>query len=346
MATDKNAVKLNEVCNNNIQEISVISNQQAAKEYVSPAKEIVYNELKNPVEKSITSDNLCEIDWEEYLEHFTNIVSSMRSYRDSLTNKLSEVEQKICDIIHYIELCETKTDESADLVELLRVCRENRREIKDELLKTEYFQTNLGTAINVSKAKQAIKSIKGLETRKYTPRRYNSLFRDCVMKSGSLTKADLTNAENNKIQVITGQKNTDKGGKEIMTEEKRYTPLDGKENNWLSFVKQQAEFYRNAEQYIINLKIEINEIDMEIESTLADAEDVNCNAAQGYNIFKKLKELRIERKNKSQELSCLYAMTNCVDCNALAEVCEKNIDELENILDIHNNIELIKTEAM
>lgn len=345
---DKNAEQSNEVLNDNIQktEISVVPNQQSKEDYVSPAKEIIYDELKKTVEKNISSYDLSEIDWAEYLEHFANISSSIRSYRDNLANKLSEIEQKICDILHYIELCETKTDESADLVELLRICRENRREIKDELLRTEYFQTNLGTAINISKAKQALKSINGLETRKYTPRKYNSLFRNCVMKSGPLAKEDLPNARDSKIQVITGKKDTYKGGKEIMTEEKRYTPLDGKENNWLSFVKQQAEFYRNAEQYIINLKIEISEIDMEIENTLADTENVNCNAAQGYNIFKKLKELRIERKNKSQELNCIYAMTDGVDCSAFAEIFEKSLDELESILNIGNNIELIKTEAI
>ena len=337
-----------EVCNKCIsnKEIPVVLNNQIQRKCSSPVKEIVRNELKNSVEKSISSDDLSEIDWLKYLEHFINVSSEVKNYRDKLTNNLTDIDQKICDILHYIELCETKSGEAEDLVELLRICRENRRDIKDELLRTEYFQTNFGTSINISKAKQAAKSIKGLETRKYTPRKYNSLFRNCVMKSGPLAKEDLPNARDSKIQVITGKKDTYKGGKEIMTEEKRYTPLDGKENNWLSFVKQQAEFYRNAEQYIINLKIEINEIDMEIENTLADTENVNCNAAQGYNIFKKLKELRIERKNKSQELSCLYTMTNCVDCNALAEVCEKNIDELESILDIHNNIELIKTEAI
>ena len=97
---------------------------------------------------------------------------------------------------------------------------------------------------------------------------------------------------------------------------------------------------------MINLNIEINEIDNVIENTLAEAEDVNCNAAQGYNIFKTLKELRIKRKNKLHELNCIYAMTDGVDCSAFAEIFEKSLDELESILNIGNNIELIKTEAI
>ena len=39
----------------------------------------------------------------------------------------------------------------------------------DELQKIEYFQTGFGTNANVTRAKQALKSIKGLETRKYKP---------------------------------------------------------------------------------------------------------------------------------------------------------------------------------
>ena len=73
------------------------------------------------------------MDWEKYLTHFAYVASNLTDYKDELTKKQSEVDQKICDVLHYIELCETDDNEATDLVELLRVCRENRREIKDEL---------------------------------------------------------------------------------------------------------------------------------------------------------------------------------------------------------------------
>ncbi len=41
-----------------------------------------------------------------------------------------------------------------------------------------------------------------------------------------------------------------------------------KENDWVSFAKQQAEFYRNAGQYITNLQIDIKEIEAEIEDIM------------------------------------------------------------------------------
>lgn len=48
---------------------------------------------------------------------------------------------------------------------------------------------------------------------------------------------------------------------------KKNTPFDGKKNDWYSFAKQQADFYRNAAQYIANLKIREDNLD-EIEKIL------------------------------------------------------------------------------
>lgn len=97
-------------------------------ENVSPIKELTYDEMPAQVEKNVSSYNLPEMDWAEYLTHFTYLVEGMKDYRDELAKRHSDIEQKICDILHYIELCETNDEEAIDLVELLRVCRENRRE--------------------------------------------------------------------------------------------------------------------------------------------------------------------------------------------------------------------------
>lgn len=311
-------------------------NETETDDYTSPVKELTYDELTEEVEKNVSSYDLSEMDWAEYLTHFIYLVNRIKDYRDELAKKHSDVEQKICDILHYIELCETDNDEAVDLVELLRVCRENRRDVKDELRRIEYFQTNLGTNSNLVKAKQALKYIKGLETRKYKPRKYDELFENCIMKERRLHKGDISDTqdykENLKERFDRGQTIDDEGGEEIMTAERRYTPFDGKENDWLAFARQQAEFYRNAGQYISNLQLDIREIDDEIEDILCEAEDANCNVAQGYKVFKRLKELRLAKKAKSQELNCLYVMTDYIDCEALANTCEENLKEVENIM--------------
>lgn len=261
-------------------------------------------EEKNVEEENVSSYDLSEIDWAEYLTHFTYVASGIPNYRDELAKKHSDIEQKICDVLHYIELYETDDDEARALIELLRVCRENRREIKDELIRIEYFQTHLGTSANVTKAKQALKAVKGLENRKYRPRKYEELFENGTMRSGHIENENLS----------AGIARPDNTGGQYRT------------------ARQQAEFYRNAGQYIRNIQIALKEIDQEIEAVLSGTEDANCNVAQGYKVFKRLKELRLERKKKSRELQCLYALTDYIDCDALADTCEENLNEVEELM--------------
>ena len=329
-------------------ETDAVIEQNETREHISSVKELTYNEIQEPIKKNVFSYDLSEMDWAEYLTHFTYVASGLKDYRDELAKNHSDVEQKICDILHYIELCETDDEEAVDLVELLRVCRENRRDIKDELMRIEYFQNNLGTSANVAKAKQALKSIKGLETRKYKPRKYDELFENCIMKDRHRERADMdvdgAVTENRKMKYSMVQPVKDEGGEDIMVEERNYTPYDGKENDWLTFARQQAEFYRNASQYIANLQITINEINQEIEDILEETEVANCNVAQGYKVFKRLKELRLERKTKSQELNCLYALTEYIDCNALADTCEGNLAEIEEIMNVKDESVVITTQ--
>lgn len=315
-------------------------------EFVSPIKELTYDEVSEPVEKNVASYELSEMDWEEYLTHFTYLVEGLKDYREELSKKHSDIDQKICDILHYIELCETDEKEAADLVELLRVCRENRRDVKDELQRIEYFQNNFGTNANAAKAKQALKCIKGLETRKYKPRKYEELFENCILKDRRLQRDDICeiqcNGVNTKQRFSVEPTLNDKGGEDTMINERKYTPFDGKENDWLLFAKQQAEFYRNAGQYITNLQIDIKEIDDEIEDILLETEDANCNVAQGYKVFKRLKDLRLEKKAKTRELNCLYALTDYIDCESLADTCDDNLAEVEGIMGVLEQNEVTK----
>lgn len=316
---------------------------------VSHIKEITYDEVTEQVEKNVSSYNLSEMDWTEYLTHFTYLVEGIKDYREKLAKKHSDVDQKICDILHYIELCETSDEEAIDLVELLRVCRENRRDIKDELQRIEYFQNNFGTNMNLAKAKQALKCIRGLETRKYKPRKYDELFENCILKDKRLQRADICETrcvggiQKQRFEIEPAMK--DEGGEEAMIGKRNLTLFDGRENDWLSFAKQQAEFYRNVGQYITNLQIDIKEIDDEIEDILSETEEANCNVAQGYKVFKRLKELRLERKSKTNELNCLYVLTDYMDCDALADTCEANLTEVRSIMGISEQNEVTEIQS-
>ena len=122
-----------------------------------------------------------------------------------------------------------------------------------------------------------------------------------------------------------------------MNYERRETSFDGKENDWMAFAMQQAEFYRNAGQYIINLKMDIEDIDNTIADLMDEIENANCNVTQGYKMFKRLKELRLERKEKEKELECLYILTEHFDLSAMSDECDSNVETLGNFL--HGNVE-------
>lgn len=50
-------------------------------EYFSPVKELTYDELTEQAEKDVSSYDLSEIDWAEYLTHFTYLVEGLKPYR-------------------------------------------------------------------------------------------------------------------------------------------------------------------------------------------------------------------------------------------------------------------------
>jgi hypothetical protein len=209
------------------------------------------------------------------------------------------------------------------------------------------FQRNLGTSANVAKAKEALKAIKGLETRKYVPRKFTELFEGNEMK---ISSSNIREFGSRKIEPKPVKEAEHYAKEKCYTEEKGYgeeehcaeeehmefirrdTAFDDKENDWMAFAMQQAEFYKNANQYIVNIRLDIEEIDDAIDDLMEEIEISNCNVTQGYKLFKRLKELRLSRKKKEKELECLYILTEHVDVNAMADECESNVNALEEYL--------------
>ena len=84
---------------------------------------------------------------------------------------------------------------------------------------------------------------------------------------------------------------------------------------------------KHAEQYITNIQLDIDEIDDEIEEILLQTEDANYNVAQGYKVFKRLKELRIERKEKEKGNETLKQLMKSTDNNEVIELLRKHTRE-------------------
>lgn len=279
------------------------------------------------------------VDWREYLEHFCYIASGIQNYLDELNQALSDMDMQICDIMHYIELYDIDEEEGIRMVELLKECREQRRDVKDEICRVECFQRAIGTSSNIAKAKEGLKQMNKLDSRSYRPRRLKELFKDCPKKTerdNKLVRAFGGRTCLDVERVCEDWHNITDETQEVgvvMEYSRRNTIFDEKENNWKQFARQQAEFYSDAEQYIYNLQEDLTALEEQIEQTLHEIEDANYNVAQGYKVFRHLKELRNTKKEKLKELDCLYILTEKVDCRMLADIFGECVGEIETVLE-------------
>lgn len=265
-------------------------------------KEEINKEGNNVENSNINVYDMSQIDWLEYLNHFAFVGKSIKKYQDELSQTLSNTEMELCDVMHYVELCELDEDQSLYAIDLLRDIRDRRREVKDELFRIEWLQKALGGS-SISNVEESIKQLGKLKRRRYIPRRLPELF-------------EKTTKRENHQSVTEDRK---RGGYDTMEMVRKETVYDNRENDWLNFAKEQLQFYGNVRQYMINLELDLERIDQEIEVILTGIEDASCNVTQGYKVFRHLKDLRVERRMKDKELSCLEAITRNFDCEAMEE---------------------------
>ena len=283
----------------------------------------------NKANNSFEKFDIANFDWLNYLLQFCYMASMVGKRVDELVNELSDVDKKISDILHLVELYDLTQEEELHTMELLKESRQKRRDIKDEMTCLEYFHTSLGTDANVSEARKTIRQIEKLAQRIYKPRQMPELFEGMedrqTNRSLSSSKEEhlMNDSKINITPEIKGEKHMEYIRKETM--------YDNKTNDWMTFAREQLDFYQNIPQYMVNLQIEIEAIDSAIEETLLQIEDANYNVAQGYKAFKELKDLRNERKEKQKELQCLKTILKGINCEKMQEIYEKSVSEMEGI---------------
>lgn len=114
---------------------------------------------------------------------------------------------------------------------------------------------------------------------------------------------------------------------------KKNTVFDGKEINWLQFAEQQLKFFTEIKQYMVNLTISLQNIDNEIEDILDYIESTKCNAAQGYKLYKILRQRRIHRKQLITELQQLETLTEGFDCQQMQKQYQSSISKIQRMSD-------------
>lgn len=110
---------------------------------------------------------------------------------------------------------------------------------------------------------------------------------------------------------------------------RRETAFDGKNCDWLQVAREQMLFFADIKQYMINLELVKRNLDAEIEDILDYIETTNCNAAQGYRIYRMLRERRMQRKSVLTEIRQLQALTELFDCEQMRSVYQRSIAKME-----------------
>lgn len=293
------------------------------------------------IKQETVSEPVCgycmeDMDFEELLRKLCFVHENIERFQREFRDKQSDVDLKICDILHYIELYEQHEDESADLINRLQDCRNRRRKIKDELYRIDAIERIFKIKSFIPQLKESFHMIENMDMRKYTPRKLPELFANGIEIDGKRGERPVSESIENRFVVLDGGQKVEEAAEEEtdMDYERKMTVYDGRKNNWLAFAKMQQEFYGNAEQYMVNLQIESEELDHRIEALLEQIETANYNVTQGYKVFKQLKNMRVLRKEKDQELQCLESLIEGFDCRAMYDAFAYSQRAIEDIVGV------------
>lgn len=105
---------------------------------------------------------------------------------------------------------------------------------------------------------------------------------------------------------------------------------------------QQLRFWQDIEVKVSLIKNEIGRLDDEINSILNYIEETNYNAAQGYKVYKVLRDKQVERKALVKEVACLESILTHVDTEQLVKAFQDSIKLSDEKIREANKITFVK----
>lgn len=108
------------------------------------------------------------------------------------------------------------------------------------------------------------------------------------------------------------------------------------------YMGQQLRFWQDIRVQTSFMKAEIDRLDDEINSILNYIEETNYNAAQGYKVYKVLREKQAERKVLIKEVACLEAVMAHVDTEQLVQAFQDSIKAADERIKASNRITFVK----
>lgn len=105
---------------------------------------------------------------------------------------------------------------------------------------------------------------------------------------------------------------------------------------------QQLRFWQDIEVKVSLIKNEIGRLDEEINSILNYIEETTYNAAQGYKVYKVLRDKQVERKALVKEVACMESILTHVDTEQLVKAFQDSIKLSDEKIKAANKITFVK----
>ena len=114
--------------------------------------------------------------WELLLSDLCYLSEHIGEYQNNLNQMLSDVDKEICDILHYLEFTDLSDSNLLKAGRMLQDCRRRRRDIKNEIDRTDSMCASFLNGNFGDKVRQSLISMKRMNERQYSPRKLNELF--------------------------------------------------------------------------------------------------------------------------------------------------------------------------
>lgn len=108
------------------------------------------------------------------------------------------------------------------------------------------------------------------------------------------------------------------------------------------YMGEQLRFWQDIEVKVSLIKTEIARLDEEINSIMNYIEETNYNAAQGYKVYKVLRDKQVERKGLIKEVICLESIIEHVDTEKIVQAFQDSIKLADEKIKNANKITFVK----
>ena len=133
-------------------------------------KSVTKTDLKQ-TEKVMETDVTQE--WISRIRGLNGLIQDAKIRKVELTQQLSDVDEQLCDIYHYIEFSKLNACQGYKAAKMIKAKRIARRRIKNEL---QVLSIILSSNISDEIEQEVVGRIKGMDNRVYNPRSLTELF--------------------------------------------------------------------------------------------------------------------------------------------------------------------------